>query len=154
VIPNTGGSAEVLFDGSVLGGVTLNSLVSDEPFRITGSTLTLDGPGTFEFNNALTFSGAGFLHGSGTVNVHGFFNWAHGTMTGSGVTNALGGLDISGNRFLTDTRTLNNWGPAHFDGVVANFVSLSPGAVFNNLSTATFTLAGNHDVVGGTFNNQ
>jgi hypothetical protein len=48
VIPNTAGSAEAVFDGSVSGGtdeVTLNRLVSDEPFRIVHSTLTLDGPG-------------------------------------------------------------------------------------------------------------
>jgi len=157
VIPNTAGSAEVVFDGSVSGGtdeVTLNSLVSDEPFRIVHSTLTLDGPGPFEFNNTLTFSGAGFLHGSGTVNVHGFFNWAHGTMTGSGVTNALGGLAISGNRFLTNTRTLNNWGPATLNSVAAEFLHLDAGAVFNSLPTATFTFTGNGDVIGGTFNNQ
>src|ERR1043166_532403 len=51
VIPNVTGSVEVLFDASVPGsGVTLNSLTSSEPFHISGDTLTLDGPGTFQLN--------------------------------------------------------------------------------------------------------
>src|SRR5438132_1343940 len=46
VIPSTAASAEVLFDGSAA-AVSLNSLSSAEPFHITGSTLALDGAGSF-----------------------------------------------------------------------------------------------------------
>ena len=58
VIPATANSAEVLFDGSVAGGaVTINSLSSDEPFRITGATLTVQGAGPFTMTAGLTLSG-------------------------------------------------------------------------------------------------
>ncbi len=51
-------SLEILFDASVPGTeLTLNSLVGDEPFRITGDTLRLDGPGLFQFSGPLTLSG-------------------------------------------------------------------------------------------------
>ena len=40
VIPDAAGSSEVIFDNSVAGGtLSLNTLSSDEPFRITTATL-------------------------------------------------------------------------------------------------------------------
>src|SRR5438045_1590734 len=44
VIPSTPNSAAVLFDASVPGGgVTLSSVTSDEPFVLSGGTLTVTG---------------------------------------------------------------------------------------------------------------
>src|SRR5687768_1370620 len=112
VIPATLDSSEVVFDNSAPGGaVSLNSLISDEPFRITAApassaTLTLDGPGAFSFNSTLTISAGalsgggtvavngsltltgGTLGGSGTFSVGGLTTWSGGAMTGAGVTNA------------------------------------------------------------------
>ncbi|MCI0358367.1 MAG: hypothetical protein L0211_07790, partial [Planctomycetaceae bacterium] len=156
VIPDTAQSSEVIFDNSVLGGaVSLSSLTSDEPFRISGATLALDGPGAFSFNNTLTIS-AGLLDGTGTLNVGGLTNWSGGLMAGAGVTNANGGLVMSGNLLLLDGRTLNNAAAATYNGVANNVLSNS-SSTFNNLATGTFTIEGNNDLTGAgvspSFNN-
>src|SRR5438034_4611791 len=95
VIVDTAASSEVIFDNTVSGGtVSVNSLTSDEPFRITAAlfssaTLTLDGPGTFNFNNALTMS-AGLLNANGTVTVSDSLTLSGGTLGGTGTFSVSG----------------------------------------------------------------
>src|SRR5262245_9268077 len=134
-------SAEVLFDSTVPGtGVTLNSLVSGEPFHITADTLTLDGAGTFAFNAGLTID-AGTIAGTDDFSVGGAaLAWNAGTIGGSGVVNVSGGLTIAttSTKFL-DGRTLNLnsntiWSAGQW--------SLQNGAVINNLAGRTFEIRG------------
>jgi hypothetical protein len=69
-------------------------------------------------------------------------------MTGSGVTNANGGLIMTGN--VPNSRTINNPAVAAYAGVDNNNLG---GGTFNNLAGATFTVEGNNDFFGGAFNN-
>src|SRR4029079_9001831 len=105
LIPVTAGSAEVLFDGTAA-AVTLNSLTSDEPFHITGSTLTLSGAGMFKMTAGLTLD-SGTLAGTSTLDVSGTLTWAGGTMQDAGITNANGGMTINGSDKILSARTLN-----------------------------------------------
>src|SRR5207247_8727090 len=90
VILDTAASSEVIFDNTVSGGaVSLNSLTSDEPFRMTAATLTLGGPGTFSFNNALTMS-AGVLNANGTVTVNDSLTLSGGILGGTGTFSVSG----------------------------------------------------------------
>src|SRR5262249_55481594 len=118
-IPDVGpASAEVLFDTTAT-AVSINSLTSDganpvgEPFRITGSTLTLNGPGTFSLGAGLTLGG-GTLTGNGSLAVLGLLTWTGGVMRGSGRTDANGGMLVNGPSGvalqLLDTRVVNNAG--------------------------------------------
>jgi hypothetical protein len=172
VIPDVAGSNEVIFDNSVAGGISVNSLSCDEPFRITAAantsaTLTLAATGTFSFNSTLTISAGslnangvvnlnssltqsgGTLGGTGSVTVAGLVSWSGGTMSGTGATNANGGMILTGN--LTNSRTIDNAGAASYDGVGNS--SFGAGT-FNNLATGTFSINGNNDIGGTAFNNQ
>ncbi len=107
-------------------------------------------PGSLSLNGDFS---TGLLGGSGTVTVAGPVIWSGGAMGGSGITNANGGMDLSGSLRITDTRTINNAGAATYNGTSnRNFSNL--GGVFNNLATGTFTIDGNNDFFQGTFNNQ
>ncbi len=152
VIPETAGSAEVLFDVSVIGGgVIINSLTSDEPFRVIGDTLSLDGAGPFQFNRTVTLS-AGQIAGTGTTTaMNGGLIWSGGTLGGVGITNANAGITLTGSPQLIN-HTLNNHVATTYNGVNSNFFGIG-GGTFNNLATASFTIEGNDDVPGGTFNN-
>jgi hypothetical protein len=78
--------------------------------------------------------------------------WSGGTMGGSGVTNANGGMQINPTSFVSiaDSRMVNNSGIATWTG--AN-ISNSPTAVFNNLMGATFNIQTSGDFLNGTFGN-
>jgi hypothetical protein len=158
VIPPTNNSNEVLFDASVLAsGVTLNRLDSDEPFHITGSTLTLDGSGTFLFDAGLTLSG-GTITGPDSFTVSGLpFSWSGGTLSGSGIATVQGGLSATGGTKTLSGRMLNldsntTW--------TAGTISLESDAVINNLVGRTFDMQGDLILDDGdasdmeAFNNQ
>ena len=84
IIPDVGTATdEVLFDSSVPdSGVTLNSLTSAEPLRITGDTLALNGSGTFSFTSALTLAGGtGISQSNASASI---FNQSGGTLSGCG----------------------------------------------------------------------
>jgi Putative Ig domain/RTX calcium-binding nonapeptide repeat (4 copies)/PKD domain len=185
-IPDVGAaSAEVLFD-AVTTAVSINSLTSDgtnpvgEPFRITGSTLTLNGTGTFSLGD-LTLSG-GILTGSGVLTVSGATTWTGGTMSGTGETRAQGGLTIAdpvagAATKVLNTRTLTNVGGATWTGTGsiavglgatfviagafgaqsdASVVSSGAGGTFAFTNTGTFTKsagAGTTNFAFGTFTN-
>lgn len=74
---------------------------------------------------------SGNLAGAGTLTVNGFLRWTGGSMTGTGVTNANGGLEISGpaGKELF-ARTLNNPETATWTGT--GNIGMGGGAVFNN----------------------
>ncbi len=62
-------------------------------FDATASTSTLD-------------QSSGSLGGSGTFTIGGMTTWTGGTMTGSGITNALGGLTLGASGDTDDSETL------------------------------------------------
>ena len=74
------------------------------------SNLLIDG-GTANFNGTTTATTIaltnGTLGGSGSVTASGLFTWRGGAMSGTGVTNINGGLQISGDVFF-DAHTIDN----------------------------------------------
>ena len=146
---------------------TIASLNAGAPLSDTSGPLTISGTATFAASLAvsgtLTLNGtssmttlqqtAGTLNGTGTLTVSGLLTWSGGTEGGSGVTNATGGVAMSGEPFL-DTRTLNNSGTAAWNG--SAFFMLNT-AVFNNKSGATWNTQNDSQIEwdGGTptFNN-
>ncbi len=131
--------------------------------NLTG-TMSISG-GEANFNAAastaqLVLSG-GNLSGSAALTVSGLFTWNGGTLSGTGVTNANGGILMDGTLAL-DQRTLNNAAgqTATQAATLNNDANLvfSNGATFNN--HGTFLAKGNDsdgffDGGGGdsTFNN-
>jgi uncharacterized repeat protein (TIGR01451 family) len=132
-------------------------------YNITGTTIA--NGGTANFNPASTIAGigtinmgngtlnlssgdvitqptftqnSGTLTGSDTFNITGLFTWTGGTQSGTGITNANGGVDFSG--VTGSSRTLNNrtlnlfgtstWGTATTSGRV--FLNMSAGVINNN----------------------
>jgi fibronectin-binding autotransporter adhesin len=148
---------------------TISSLDSGAPLSFTTGPLTITGSATFAANLAvsggtLTLNGTssmttlaqstGTLSGTGTLTVSGLMTWSGGTQSGSAVTNANGGMALSGEPFL-DTRTMNNSGTATWTGEA--FLMLN-GSIFNNNSGSTWNHQGDTGIQfeGGTtptFNN-
>ncbi|QEG35935.1 beta strand repeat-containing protein [Bythopirellula goksoeyrii] len=103
-----------------------------ETTDITGGTAKFNAPAT---TNILNLSN-GVLDGTAEVTASGLTSWTGGEMTDTGVTNANGGLNLSGStKFLTYGRTINNAGAAAW---TAGPITTSHGAVFNNQLGATF----------------
>ncbi len=175
---NAGSMVNLVSHSSLSGAGTvsvgLNSTVNEAgTCNVTGETL-LDG-GTVNFTSPVTSVGAlaleagtanfstgaavalpaltisgGTLTGSDTVNVSGLTTWTAGTMSGKGVTNANGGLQLGspagGSADILDTRTLNNAGAASwYGGQIIQYNS----SAFNNLAGASFTT---QPVLGGGYN--
>jgi hypothetical protein len=91
---------------------------------VTGKTIT---------TTSLTQS-AGTLEGSDTLTVTGVTTWSGGTESGTGITNAAGGMTLTGEPFLSG-RTLNNTKTATWDG---SAFLMEDGAVFNNKAGAVW----------------
>src|SRR5262249_6139743 len=95
---------------------------------------------------------SGKLGGPATFTVSGLLTWTGGTMLDGGRTVANGGLSISGSATKThDSRIVDNAATAIWTGtgmIVGNF-----GAVFNNLSGATFLAQTDAIWTFGIFNN-
>lgn len=104
-------------------------------------SISAGGSAAFEFSNATnpvaitTLTVAGTLGGSARIDVSGLVTWS-GTITGAGILNANGGISMSGTPSLSD-RTVNNAATAVLTGSQTFW---NNGAVFNNLSGATFDL--------------
>ncbi len=83
--------------GSTQTGVPLNVLA--------GTTVTENTNRTF---TSALHEATGTLTGTGTVTVTGLYDWQGGAMSGAGITNANGGLTLTGNgnRTLTGARAL------------------------------------------------
>jgi len=126
---------------------------------ITAGTTTLASGVTLSLST-LTLSAA--LTGAGNVTVSGPLTWTGGTMSGTGVTNANGGMSIPSGQMFLDARTLNVSGATAFGtagGGGVNFF-MQNAAVVNNLAAATWSiLSGNGNGIflnggtTGTFNN-
>jgi hypothetical protein len=108
-----------------------------------GGALVVASSGTVNFNNSagVIFTtvnlAGGTIGGTQSLTSTGLFTWTAGTMTGSGTTNADGGLSLSGTQVkdLTGGRTLNNtgaatWSNASFDS--AGRIRTGGGATINN----------------------
>jgi hypothetical protein len=91
------------------------------------------------------------LTGTSDLNVSGLVHWTAGTISGSGVLNANGGMLIEGGtvfapKFL-DGKTVNNAGSAIWkDGYLIAY----NGAVFNNLPTGTFEIQSGYELLYGS----
>src|SRR5207253_1854093 len=81
-----------------------------------------------------------------TFTVSGLTTWSGGSMFGASVTNANGGLTMTGNLSLL-ARTFNNAALATYNGGAGNTFTIS-NSTFNNLAGGTFTVDGNNDFSG------
>jgi hypothetical protein len=66
------------------GNASVGSITCDEPFRLTGDTLSVDS--TSVFTRPFTLESGGTLAGRGKVSFTGNLVWSGGTMTGTGTT--------------------------------------------------------------------
>jgi hypothetical protein len=141
---------------SVVGGV-----------HVFGPGVTVDslgalsvGPGTLELNSGAPITllsytqRGGVFSGSDDVTVAGLFTWMAGTIRGSGVLNADGGMTIAPREVIgiLDTREIGNGGDAVWTGT--NDLNNAPAAVFRNRPGARLTLRGAAEFRGGTLQNE
>ena len=93
----------------------VNSLTTNANTSISIVNDTLSLATASSMGGGLVQSG-GTLTGPGTLTVTGLTTWTGGTMSGSGITNANGGMTIgdagSSDQMFLDQRTLNNAGTA------------------------------------------
>ncbi|MFZ0817966.1 MAG: choice-of-anchor D domain-containing protein [Candidatus Sulfotelmatobacter sp.] len=127
---------------------TIVSLDSGGPITLAAGPLTITGSATFaaalNLSGSLTLNGvssmttlaqtSGTLANSSTLTVSGLLTWSGGTESGTGATNANGGMALSSEPFLNGL-TLNNAGTATWNGLA---FLMENGAVFNNKSGATW----------------
>jgi hypothetical protein len=126
----------------VTGGTQVTNGVANfnAPATVTSVGPITVGNGTLNFTTgkiitatALTQS-AGTLEGSDTLTVTGATTWSGGTESGPGITNANGGMTLTGEPFLS-ARTMSNAKIATWDGIA---FLMENGAVFNNKAGATW----------------
>jgi hypothetical protein len=156
-------AASAIFSG---GNVTINgAYAATQQTVISGGTTTFGG--SIASLGALTISNAtavisnlegqvvvpslnlsfGTLDGASRVSVSGLCDWRGGTMRGSGVTNANGGLTISSASPKALSRTLNNAAAAVW--LDAGTLALSDNGVFNNLATGLFDVRNDASLLSG-----
>ncbi|HEV2968718.1 MAG TPA: PEP-CTERM sorting domain-containing protein, partial [Pirellulales bacterium] len=152
---NFGGTGTTLAAGSSLSGP--GTTIVSGTVSVTGSAVTYSGGGTLQVTTML--GGAGVLNGAGTLTATAPLELSAGTMSGTGITNANGGLSIDGYPNFLDTRTLNNGGSATFTGTTAGLLYVYNGATINNSGTFDAGWAANYsntispNGTSGTFNN-
>ena len=112
--------------GSVLDG---NGTLTGS-LNLKGGTVNVGQAGTsLTVTSNVKFS-AGTITGPGNLIVTGLFTWQGGTMSGTGQTNANGGLVLRGpNLKALDNRVFNNTGVGSWTGGDLN---MGHGAIFNN----------------------
>ena len=115
------------------GTTSINSLTCEEAFEMTGGTLMMDGHST----------------------ITGLFTWSGGSISGSGVIDADGGMLIDGVVTLRGDKTLNNNSDDPGAVLAGNVdVNMYDNAVINNTGTFDFQVDRAIDyVTGGQFNN-
>lgn len=128
----TCGSLSIGGTATIAGSVTLSS-----------GTLTLNGVSSI--GGTLGQSGSGGLAGTGTVEVAGLLSWTGGEQSGAGVTNANGGVAISGSGTKTPMggRTLRMFGSCTWTG--SGNIQVNIGSVLEAMpgsATGSFTLSG------------
>jgi len=110
-------------------------------YNLTGDTVISAGTAQFDADastGTLALSGVGVLTGAGTVTVTGQTTWTGGTMSGTGRTIALGGLQLGGDSKSLQNRSFDNAGPAVWTGGDI----FSSAATFSNLAGADFDIRG------------
>lgn len=128
----TAGGLLRMTSGTFNPGGTVNAAA----YQQTNGTLNVNGT-----LNAVTYSqSGGVLAGAGTVTATGLMSWTAGTMTGTGITNANGGLRLTGFgvKDLTGGRTLNNTGAAIWSNALGDNtgrIRTGGGATINNSGT-------------------
>jgi hypothetical protein len=141
-INSLGSNGTLVFSGGSL--AIAGSLNSDGAITISGGG-TLSVGASSSINNTLTLSAT--LMGNGDLDVSGLLTWNGGTMIGPGVTNANGGMSITGGSL--NGRTLNNNGTTTFTGNNANVIGSGNGAIINNPAGSTFNLQGDVQYLWG-----
>lgn len=145
----SGSSGTVNFNGPITslgntlvitgGTANINSNPISAPGTLTlggvnaSAVLNLNFSGTMTVNTASIGLGGGRI-GPGTLNISGLLTWSGGTMSGNGVTNANGGLNITttANKTLSG-HTLTNGATATWSG--SSGLTMSAGAIFDNSGT-------------------
>jgi hypothetical protein len=152
VIGVIGGFGTTFDDGSSLSGP--GTIIIAGTVSVTGPAVTYSGGGTLLLTG--TLNGPGTLTATSPIHVTG------GVMSGNGVTNANGGLQIDGIQNFVDTRTVNVGGSSAFTGSApsqAGYFYLSNGATLTNTGSFDSGWAANFDNtilpngVTGTFTN-
>src|SRR4029077_14380578 len=98
----------------------------------------------------------GTLTGSGTFTADSLLTWNSGLMTGTGVTNADGGILIDSDPVTLDTRTLNNAAGQTTTLANSGNLTFAHGGTFNNNGTFLAQRNGigfSNGFGGGIFNN-
>lgn len=129
-------------------GVTVTDVGA---LMLTGGTIDFS---SGELINAPTYTQTGgTVGGSDVVNVAGLLSWSGGVMSGSGTTNANGGMQITNADTvqITDTRRLNNAGVATWTGT--GNISNTAGAVLTNQPPGIFNIQTSGDFLNGRFTN-
>ncbi len=137
------------FTGTVLAVGTLTNSGGTANFSsgdVITPMITVAGGGDPGINTDTFILSGGTLTGSDTITIAGMFNWSGGTQSGTGVTNANGGLSVNGSLGKTLGRTLNNTGAGTMTGtgplnVIANGV-LENSGTFDIQSDADFLVGG------------
>jgi hypothetical protein len=112
-----------------------------------GRTVSIAAPGPATVRQLTLF---GTIDGSGSVEITDLFDWARGSMRGSGTTRVDGELRLANASAvsLRQSRTLKNVGTARWSG--ANFAN-DPESSFDN--EGTFLIETDADFSSGQFNN-
>ena len=154
------GTYEVALDRSVeVRSLTLGGDAGGQVLSTGGWSLTLDGDSVVGTNGILNMDG-GQITGSGNLTVTSMLLWSDGTMAGTGVTEAAGGVDMVAGGRKTLLRPFRSYGLATLGGPkpgrqgADSTLSIGPGGSFTNLPSAEFVIQNDRGVSGqGTFTN-
>jgi hypothetical protein len=126
--------------------MTVNGAATVSNLSVSNGRVTVNANDNLEVKN-LTQSG-GTITGAGAVTIDGQWNWAGGTMSGTGQTVNNGTAIVGTIGATLDTRTVNNAGNVTLaaNGVIA----FANNAVWNNLASGTLVL-GNNSSLGNSF---
>ncbi|MBP7148602.1 MAG: hypothetical protein KBD01_13765 [Acidobacteria bacterium] len=91
---------------------------------------------------------AGTLQGSDAINVSGLYTWTGGTLSGSGVSTANGGLALSGASSKLLVRTLRNANNGTATHTGPGNLSINSPGLFENLSGSLFDQQDDSDIPG------
>ena len=145
---------------------SINSLTSNDPIVFSTGSLAIADNSTI--NNSLTLSDGtltfGTVETAANLTVTGLLTWAGGTMSGTGIADAQGGIALSGagsssfDEVVEDLvdRTLQNDGVANWTGAY-DVIYLENGTVWNNEPGSVLNAQANQVLFdnsgGGTFVN-
>ncbi|MBK7423452.1 MAG: hypothetical protein IPJ48_10325 [Propionivibrio sp.] len=135
--------------GSVLNGpftlgaatATFNNTTANGLIDFTGSgTLTVNAGNTLTVNGGLNWSGGGAINGAGALTINSVFNWNGGTISGTGVLNTNGTVNVTAPVVgILSGKTWNNTGtiniPLGSGGLELN------SATINNLAGGSINIA-------------